>query len=347
MLCKPQIRGSKQQRGYIMMTLLLMIALMIIMAAAIAPTIAFEIRRDREEEMIHRGVQYSRAIRLYYKKFGRYPMKLEDLENTNQLRFLRKRYKDPLTGKDFKLLHFGEAKMAMNGMGGGMIPGASTIGTNGTLNSPNGLVQNSGFGNANSFGSNSAFGGNSSFGNNSGFGSNSNSAFGQSPQNTSNQSTGDAIQQVPDNNQAGSPNAANPNAPQPGGSSKSGDQLASTTFGGAPIVGVASLSKDRTIREFDKKKKYNEWQFVYDPTFDRGLLITTPYQPQLQQFGMQGTTNLNGQPTNGQNPNSSGFGNSFGPGTFGNSPTGMQNNPSPNGGYGNPNPPPNNPPQQQ
>ena len=43
------------------------------------------------------------------------------------------------------------------------------------------------------------------------------------------------------------------------------------------------MSKDRTIREYDNKKKYDEWQFVYDPTFDRGFLITTPYQPSLQQ----------------------------------------------------------------
>ncbi len=84
---------------------------MTIPCGIILPTITFEIKRDREEEMIHRGVQYSRAIRAYYKKFNRYPMKIEDLENTNQMRFLRKRYKDPLPGKDFKLLHFGEVKM--------------------------------------------------------------------------------------------------------------------------------------------------------------------------------------------------------------------------------------------
>jgi hypothetical protein len=56
---------------------------------------------------------------------------------------------------------------------------------------------------------------------------------------------------------------------------------------------VASTSKDPTIREFDKKKKYNEWQFLYDPSLDRGMLITTPYQPQLQMFGT-GPQNLNG-----------------------------------------------------
>ena len=118
-----------------MLTLLLAMALMAIFAAAIVPSITFDIKRDREEEMIHRGVQYSRAIRAYYKKFGRYPTKIEDLESTNTMRFLRKRYKDPLNCKerkcaDFKLLHFGEVQMTLSAMGGGAIPGANPIGAN-------------------------------------------------------------------------------------------------------------------------------------------------------------------------------------------------------------------------
>ena len=44
------------------------------------------------------------------------------------------------------------------------------------------------------------------------------------------------------------------------------------------MVGVVSLSKKITIREFDKKNHYNEWQFVYDPSTDRGGLLNTPNQ---------------------------------------------------------------------
>ena len=68
------------------------------------------------------------------------------------------------------------------------------------------------------------------------------------------------------------------------------------TFGGGPIVGVVSISKKDTIREFNHKKKYNEWQFIYDPATDRGGLIKTPNQPPLMGFGQQGMQNLNGQP---------------------------------------------------
>jgi len=278
MLSSLRIRRSAE-RGYVMMTLLLTLALMIIMAAAIVPSITFEIKRDREEEMIHRGVQYSRAIRAYYKKFGRYPVSLENLENTNQQRFLRKRYKDPLTGKEFRLLHFGEAKLSLNGMSAGSIPGASTIGSNGQLNGPGGPQSNSPFGSTT-------------------FGPTANS-FGQSTQarqpSGSDASQSDATGNDSQGAQGGTSGGMNSN------DRNSPNQQ---TFGGGPIVGVASTSKNPTIREFDKKRKYNEWQFVYDPTLDRGFLITTPYQPQLQMFGT-GPQNVNGPNTPGQNQPSS------------------------------------------
>ena len=47
--------------------------------------------------MIHRGVQYARAVKLYYRKYGSYPTSIEQLENTNKIRYLRKRYKDPMS----------------------------------------------------------------------------------------------------------------------------------------------------------------------------------------------------------------------------------------------------------
>src|SRR5271166_1172207 len=144
---------------------MLMVTMMVIAAAAVMPTIAFEIRRDREQELIHRGVQYSRAIRAYYKKFGRYPTRLEDLDNTNNLRYLRKHYKDPVTGKDFKLLHFGDPGVTLTGsIGGGGIAGANTVGQ---MNAS--TTSGSGFGS-----------GGSSFSQPSGFGGSSNSAFGGS-----------------------------------------------------------------------------------------------------------------------------------------------------------------------
>lgn len=371
--------SRRSEEGYILLFLLLLVALMTIFAATLVTSIKFEMKRDREEEMIHRGVQYERAIRAFYRKFNRYPAKIEDLENTSQYRSLRKRYKDPITGKDFKLVHYGEVKMA-GSIGGGMIPGANQVGANGTLVSANGQQSsgfggNSGFGSNSAFGQSSGFGQNSGFGQSSGFGQNSNSTFGQNSNSstqtqdapggqtsTGQNSNGDTSQAGSDASQSGaSQPGAGTNSNGPFGGNSSSDKLGSTQFGGAPIIGVASTSKDKTIREFDKKRKYNEWMFVYDPMMDRGGLIKTPYQPNLMMQMMSQGVNLNGQNPgqNGNNTNGSfgnsgngfgnnnGFGNSSGFGnSFGNSPGGVQNNPNPTGGFGNPNQPPI-PPQQQ
>jgi type II secretory pathway pseudopilin PulG len=341
------------ERGYVLLTLLLILALMIIAAAAIVPTIKFEIERDREEELIHRGVQYSRAIRAYYKKFGRYPTKLEDLESANNIRFLRKRYKDPITGQDFKLLHFGEVKLTFTG---GVMPGVNAVGTP-IGASPNGDSSGLGQSGPGQLGANgqSAFGqssfgqssfGQSSFGQNSSFGGapnggTSNSPFGQNQQNgqgTTNSSSSDGSNGSnggsTDASSTGSNGNSNGGAGNSPGNNGPGDQLSGQVFGGGPVVGVVSLSKKDTIREFNHKKKYNEWQFIYDPGTDRGGLLMTPNQPTLQGFG-QPAQNLNGQngtnSSNGSpNGNSSSFGNSLG-----NSPSSFQNNQ--NSSFGNSN----------
>jgi type II secretory pathway pseudopilin PulG len=78
-----------------------MVATMLILAAATAPNILTQGRREKEEDMIWRGQQYARAIGLYYRKFGKYPTKVDDLvKETNGVRFLRKPYTDPMNKDD-------------------------------------------------------------------------------------------------------------------------------------------------------------------------------------------------------------------------------------------------------
>jgi len=64
-----------------------------------------------------------------------------------------------------------------------------------------------------------------------------------------------------------------------GETSSDADKLSGQVFGGGPIVGVASTSKAETIREFNHKNHYDQWQFIYEPSSERGGLINTPYQP--------------------------------------------------------------------
>jgi type II secretory pathway pseudopilin PulG len=278
------------ERGYILLILMLFVALLAIAAGALAPSIAFRVKRDREEEMIHRGTQYSRAIRRYVKKTGRYPSRLEDLENTNNIRFLRKRYKDPITGKDFKLLHVGEVQLtSAPGLG---MAAAGAIGGNAAA--AGGAVAL--LGAAAATGMLGGAAGQAAMG-----------ASAPPPLNTPTDAAGNAAADATPGGPA-APDASKPDS-SPTGGGIGGSQLSSAVFGGGPIVGVASISKAKTIREFNHKDHYNQWQFIYDPTMDRGGLITTPAQPALQVAAPL-------QQQNSSGPNSSGS-----QGTFGGMPT--------------------------
>ncbi len=127
--------------------------LVFVMAAAIAitlymevPRVAFESQRAREQMTIDRALQYQRAIQLFYRKYRLYPQNLDDLETTRNIRFLRHRYKDPLTGKDFRLLHVGPAGQLTDSLiqPAAPLPGSSGgSGPNSAQNSSQTTAQNS------------------------------------------------------------------------------------------------------------------------------------------------------------------------------------------------------------
>ena len=302
LLSKNGSRARHRESGYILITLMLMASMVVILLAAVLPKITQQLQRDREEEMVHRGVQYSRAIRRYYKKFGRYPTRIEELENTNNLRFLRQRYKDPITGKDFKLLHFGEVKMNFGaGIAGGVAPGANPVG--GITGDPN---------------ANQAFGGQGVGGNGPQF-----RPLGQAqvnPQSAPSDS-GDSSDQTSASSGGVPPGIGKTSGPLSSSFGSSSGGSGNPTFGGGPIVGVVSVSTKTSIREFNKKNHYNDWQFIYDPSTDRGGLLNTPAQPPLQNaVAPQGT----GQ--TGATPNPPGVP-TLSPGMTPNNPMGPPNQP--------------------
>src|SRR5271170_3517237 len=179
-------RAPASEDGFVLIGVLFLAVVILIMLAMAAPKIATSIKRDKELELYHRGMQYTRAIKLYYKKFGNYPTTLDQLENTNNIRFLRKKYNDPFTGKpDWRLIHVGEAKVAPTGLfgqplgvaGAGNTPGANGLAGSGvgSSNTNGGSSFGNSFGNS---GSGSSFG--SGNGNGSSFGSGTGSSFGNS-----------------------------------------------------------------------------------------------------------------------------------------------------------------------
>ena len=102
------MKKRQPQSGYALLFILMMAATIAIMLYMQLPRVAFEAQRDREQLLIDRGEQYKRAIQLYVRKFNRFPADMQALENTQNIRFLRKQYVDPMTGKsEWRLIHVG------------------------------------------------------------------------------------------------------------------------------------------------------------------------------------------------------------------------------------------------
>ncbi|MCE5306724.1 MAG: hypothetical protein LLG20_03695 [Acidobacteriales bacterium] len=101
-------RKPEGERGFALLFVFLMAASIAIMFYMELPRAAFESQRVKEGMLVERGEQYARAIRLYVRKWNKYPANLEELEDTNGVRYLRRRYRDPMTGKEeWRLIHVG------------------------------------------------------------------------------------------------------------------------------------------------------------------------------------------------------------------------------------------------
>jgi type II secretory pathway pseudopilin PulG len=265
--------GHRNEQGYMLLYLLFLVAILSISLVTIVPKLKFVLQREREQEMVHRGEQYRRAVRRYYRKMGAYPPTLDVLESTNNLRFLRKRYKDPINkNQDFKVVTQMELMKAMatslsNNTG---VAGAQTLGQ--PIGSDN-STGDPGPASAPVAAAPAA------------------STPAPDPSaNASDPSSQTGIANSDPNNR--SPLPFTPVVPQSQGPTMGGG------IGG--LVGVVSASNDETIRIYNKKNHYKDWLFIYDPTSDRGGLLTGPYQPQLQTFS-QGINGQNGG-VNGFNP---------------------------------------------
>ncbi len=107
----------ENEQGFMLVGLIVAIFIILLVMGVAAPKVARGLRREREVEAIHRGNQYVQAIRRFYLKNGHhYPTSIEQLEKTNNIRFLRQRYADPMTGKpDWRLIKVGEAKTTVKG----------------------------------------------------------------------------------------------------------------------------------------------------------------------------------------------------------------------------------------
>lgn len=253
------IRHKESEKGYVLLGVLILLVIFVIAMTVAAPRIAASIQRDRDMETMERGKQYIRAIQLYYRKFNAYPPNIEALVKTNNIRFLRKRYIDPITSKDdWKPIQFGQNKapiamgffgQPLGGTGGAVLAGTGPGGGNGLQGS--GMFGNSGPG------STSPTGG----------------LF-----NTPGTPTSGAPA-------AGGTGAGGPGAPgtpttgtNSGGTSGGTDTGSSPTdgtgqvFGGGGIIGFSPASPKKSILVYKKKDHYNQWEFTYSPLIDQQMM---------------------------------------------------------------------------
>jgi type II secretory pathway pseudopilin PulG len=105
-----------------MVALLVAMTVMAIMMTAAMPAWHTLARREKEAELVFRGEQYARALMLYQRRFANQPAPSIDALVTG--RYLRKKYKDPITNDDFQLLGGGATMPGQAGDALGALQGA-------------------------------------------------------------------------------------------------------------------------------------------------------------------------------------------------------------------------------
>ena len=264
---QPGKSSNSGEDGFMLLAVVVMVALVLIALAVAAPVIARQLRRDKEIESQHRMQQYVRAIQLYQRKFpNQYPPSIKALEGSNNVRYLRKQYVDPLTGKaDYKLIHQGEQKTTIKVFFGKELAGLAAA----SLGSASGL-QSSGIGNPSG-------------------GASSTSTIGA----TSALASGFNGASITTTGSTGSTGT-------PGTSGSSGGGMFGDSTGGV-IVGVGTSKTGKSVTEPNGQGTYETWEYWYDPRIEalkKGVSLTGG-GVSSQSASSFGNNAVTGQPNSG------------------------------------------------
>lgn len=262
-------RRKRKQSGYALLLAVFFVTLLMLSTIVAAPSIRTARQREKEEEMIWRGKQYVRGIKLYYRKTGHFPTSLDDLTKPKMgsLRFMRQAYKDPMNRDDgtWRLIYVGPAGQLI-----------------GSLKPPQTLQIQQGGTPAGALG-----------------GTPPGSTFGQNPGSTPPAGTPQAS--------AGNPQGAASTTNDPGAASTNGPSTGTpssffssdSSIIGGNIVGVGSKVTKNSVIIYDKAHNYHLFEFIWDPSKDAmtiggqpgGTQVGTPIQPGQTPgaFGLQPT----------------------------------------------------------
>jgi hypothetical protein len=296
----PVTSKASRESGYAYLMALFMVLIVIVSSGAAVENVLATGRRQREDEVIWRGNEYVRAIRLYYKKTGHYPQTLAELQKGQpQLHFLRyAAYKDPVNKDDgaWRLIYVNAAgqiigsvryatlqQMALLDLNGGQAcsqPGAQQ-GSQPGLGTP-----------ASSLASSSAGGTNTNC--QPGQSSTATSTSAQSQQNSSttqpNSSTAQSGQNPSAGMQTTQMGANGQPLTNPLLALKPTGPVTGPVLGGF-ITGVGSTVDKKTLKIYKGGKKYNEWEFIWNPLEDQAAAMQQGLNP--------GQAGLPGQPGQG------------------------------------------------
>lgn len=90
------MRRRSPAAGYTLIVCVIAVTLLSIAVATALPLWSGQIKRDKESELVFRGLQYAEAIRVFQRRFGRPPARLEELMEVRP-RSIRQLWKDPMT----------------------------------------------------------------------------------------------------------------------------------------------------------------------------------------------------------------------------------------------------------
>ncbi|HEX7696054.1 MAG TPA: hypothetical protein VF394_01610 [Candidatus Acidoferrum sp.] len=256
----PQTVRKRSERGYALLVVIFLVTVLLLSTMVVATNILTEGRREKEKEMIWRGNQYARGVKLHFRKLGRFPTSLDDLTKpkVGSLRFMRQAYKDPMNKEDgsWRFIYVGPAGQLIGSLKPPqqniLFPKAGGVGTPANaLNGPGTPAQPGAIGQQGPAGTQPG-----------------GTASGTNPPATTGTPVGT------DQSDSGS----NPQ-PIPAGDT-------SPIIGGN-IIGVGSKINKSSIIVYDTAKNYHLFEFIWNPSKDNFG---------VGQPGLQTGTGLGGQP---------------------------------------------------
>ncbi len=254
---------ASSQDGFALVGLIVAIFIILLSLSIAAPTVARALRREREVEAVHRANGYVNAIRRYRIKTGAFPGSIEQLEKTNNIRYIRQKYNDPMTGKsDWRLIKVGENKTIVKGFFGQPLAGLASTGIGSGSTSMSGSGSGSSPMSPNGSGT-SPFG--------SGIGSTGSAAAGSAPGGspTDSNSTNTFGSASSTNSAAAGANSGFGSNSSPNSSGIGGQSASSFSGSGAPFMGVGLPTAGSSIIVVNEQTTYPEWEFLYDPRVEQ------------------------------------------------------------------------------